>query len=87
MKGLRVTKCIKKKKKKRIKFEGVCYALKSKKSLQRQSVTKYLRLQVSCEIEYYEKSLSAIFLNFFASINKSFILAGIMRTRISFYEV
>ena len=84
MKVLKVTKIVKK-----IKFEGVWDKLESKKGLQRQSVTKYLRLTLkfSCEIAHYWKSFIAIFRDFFASINKISILAGEMSTRLSFYEV
>ena len=40
-----------------------------------------------CELAQYGKSLISIFQEFFASINKIFILAGRLGTRLSFYEV
>ena len=53
-----------------------------------QSVTKYFRLTlVFCEKLNYGKNLIAFFRNFFASINKIFILAGGLGTRLSFYSV
>ena len=52
-----------------------------------QSFTKYLRLTiVLCEIAHYGKSLISVFQEFFASINKSFILSGTLNTKLSFYE-
>ena len=36
---------------------------------------------------HYEKSLISVFQEIFASFNKIFILAGIMGTRLLFYEV
>ena len=44
--------------------------------------TKYLRL-----IVHYGKSLISAFQEFFASIYKTFILAGGLATGLSFYEV
>ena len=53
-----------------------------------QSFTKYFRLiLVLCEIAHYGKSLISVFQRFFATINKIFILAGRLSTRLSFYEV
>ena len=49
-----------------------------------QSVTKYLRLKF--EIAQYGKSLISIFQRFFAKIDKFFIFAGGLHTRVSFYE-
>ena len=83
MKGLIVTKIVTE-----IKFEEVRGELESKKLFQRQSFTKYLKpTQFSCEIVHYEKSLISLFEEFFASINKIFILAGQVGTRTSFLEV
>ena len=42
---------------------------------------------LECEIAHYGKSLVSVFQEFFASINKIFILAGGLRTRLSFYGV
>ena len=44
-------------------------------------------LQSSCEIGNYGKSLISVFQEFSASINKIFILAVTMSTRLLFYEV
>ena len=53
-----------------------------------QSLTGYLRLALFlCEIAHYRKSLISVFQEFFASINKVFILAGRLGTRLLFYEV
>ena len=41
-----------------------------------QSVTKYLRLQFSCEIAHYGKSLISAFQKIFTSVNKNCILWG-----------
>ena len=83
MKGLRVTKIVKE-----IKFEGIWDNLESKKCFQSQSFTKYLRLTLfSSEIANYLKSLMSNFQELFASINKTFILAEGLGTRLSFYEV
>ena len=38
-------------------------------------------------IAHYGKSLFSVLQEFFASINKTFILAGGLRTRLSFYQV
>ena len=48
-----------------------------------QPFTKYF----PCEIAHYQKSLISVFQQFFASINKIFILAERLGTRLSFYEV
>ena len=40
-----------------------------------------------CEIAHNGKSLISVFQEFSASINKTFILAGRLGTRLSFYEV
>ena len=81
MKDLRVTKIVKE-----IKFERVWGELEVKKYFQRQSFIKYFRLTL-CEIANYEKSLISVFEEFFASINKIFILEGRLDTRLLFYEV
>ena len=82
MKDLRVTKIAKE-----IKFEGVWGELEANKYFLRQLFTKYLRLTlVLCEIAHYGKILSSVFQGFFASINKRFILAGRLDTRLSFCE-
>ena len=44
-------------------------------------------LYFSCETAHIEKSLSFVFLEFYASINKTFIFPGILGTRLLFYEV
>ena len=75
MKSLRGTKIVKE-----IKFEEVWGELETKKNIQRQSFTKYLRLTL------VSISNSALRTKF-ASINKIFILAGRLYTRLSFYEV
>ena len=49
-----------------------------------QSVTKYLSLTL---VFNYGKSLISIFQEFFARINKVFILAGRLHTKVLFYEV
>ena len=41
----------------------------------------------SCEIAHYEKILISVFQEFVANINKIFILAGRLGTRLTFYEV
>ena len=69
-------------------FKGVWGELESKKGFQRQPVTKYLRPTVfSCEVVHYRKRLISIFHEFFASINKTFSLAGELCTRLPFYKV
>ena len=70
----------------KIKFEWVWCELESKKCFQRQSVKKYLKLTLVL-IVHYGKSLIAIFQDFFTSINKTFIFAGRMGARLSFYKV
>ena len=40
-----------------------------------------------CEISHYKKSLISVFQKIFASINKIFILAGILSTKLSFHAV
>ena len=78
MEGLRVTKIIKK-----IKFEGVWGKLEAKKCFQRQPFTKYLRLTlVSMWNSAHGKSLISVFQKFLASIDKVFILAGGLGTRL-----
>ena len=41
----------------------------------------------SCKTAHYGKSLISVFQKFFASVNKIFLLAGRLSTRLSFYEV
>ena len=67
----RVTKIVKE-----IRFEGIWGELESNKSLQRQS-----------GIVHYGKSLISVFQTFLAGINKIFILAGRLVTRVSLYGV
>ena len=82
MKGLRVIKIVKE-----IKFEGVLVELEATKCFQRQPFTKYLRqLSFPCEIAHYGRNLISVFQEFFAGIDKSYILAGRLGTRLSFYE-
>ena len=50
-----------------------------------QNVWHYLWF--SCEIVHNRKCLISVFQEFFASINKTFILAGRLSTGLSFYEV
>ena len=45
------------------------------------------QLQLSCEIGHSGKSLISLFQEFFASIDKAFILAGGVGARLSFYEI
>ena len=69
MKHLKITKFVIE-----INAEGVWGELESQKGLQRQSIIKYLRLTlVFMEIVHYD---------LFASINKTFILAGRRGTRL-----
>ena len=42
---------------------------------------------ISCEIVHHGKSLIAISWDFFAGINKNFILTERLDTRLSFYEI
>ena len=71
-----------------MKFEEAWDKLKAKNSFERQSVTKYLRLTLvfMCTM-HHKKSLIAICLDFFASINKAFILRGKLDIRLSFNKV
>ena len=82
MKVLRVKIIVQK-----FKLEGIWGELESKKGFQRQSVTKYLRLTLVSKWRTTGKVLLLFFGIFFGSINKIFILAGEMSTRLSFYEV
>ena len=83
MNGLRVSKILKE-----IKFYGVWDELEAKKYFQRQPFIKYLRLTlVSMRNRALGKSLISVLQRFFASIDKIFILAGRLGTRLSFYEV
>ena len=45
------------------------------------------QLKFSCEIAHHRKSLISVFQEFSASINETFILAGRLGARLSFYEV
>ena len=81
MKDFIVTKIVDK-----IKFEGVWGELKSKKGFQRQAFTKYLRFLFSCEIAHYGKGLISVSEEVFASIDKTFILAGRLGTGLFFLE-
>ena len=45
------------------------------------------KLQFSCEIAHYGKSLISLFQEFFDSFDKILILWGRLGTRLSFYEV
>ena len=45
------------------------------------------QLKFSCEIAHHRKSLISVFQEFSDSINKTFILAGRLGARLSFYEV
>ena len=61
---------------------------KSTKKTFPQPFTKHLSLTlVPCEIAHYGKNLISVFQELFASIDKIFILAGRLGTRLSFYEV
>ena len=44
-----------------------------------------MKLMFSCKIVHYEESLISAFQEFFASIKKTFILAGGLGTGLSFY--
>ena len=80
MKGLTVTRIVKE-----INGEGVWGDLEAKNCFQRQSFTKYLRLTLAF---MRNSALREKFLRkFFDSINKIFILAGKLGTRLLFYEV
>ena len=76
MKGLIDSKNVKE-----INFVGVWGELESKEIFQ------YLKLHFSCETVHNVKSLISVFQEFSASINKTFILAGRVGTRLSFHEV
>ena len=82
VKGLSVTNIFKK-----TTFEVIWEELKGKTGFQRQSFTKYLRLTLSFLWKIAGKSLISISQEFFSSINKIFISAGTLGTRLSFYEV
>ena len=63
---------------KKITFEGV----------QRQQLTIYWRLTLDfMRNSAQRKSLIYVFQEFSASVNKTFIFAGTLSTRLSFYEV
>ena len=73
---------------KETKFEGGWIKLVAKSCIQRQSFTKYLRLNlVFMRKRVLRESLIFVFQVFFASINKTFILTGILTTRLLFYAV
>ena len=75
MEGLRVTKVVTE-----IKSEGVWAKLEAKYCFLRQSFTKYLR-QTVVFVKYISISISvSIFQQFFAGINKIFILGGRLGT-------
>ena len=75
MEGLRVTKVVTE-----IKSEGVWAGLEAKYCFLRQSFTKYLR-QTVVFVKYISISISvSIFQQFFAGINKIFILGGRLGT-------
>ena len=46
-----------------------------------------MRPKLHMKIDHYQKSLISVFQEFFASINKIFILAGRLGTSLSIYEV
>ena len=78
MKGLRITKIINK-----VKFQGVWGELEAKNSFQRQSFTKCLRQTlVFMWNSKIRESFISIFPQFFAGINKIFILGGRLGTRL-----
>ena len=80
MKGLRVTKLVKE-----IKFEEFWGELDSKKVLQSQSFTKYVRLNlVLMWNSAPREKINFCFSEFFASIKKFLILTGRLDTRLSF---
>ena len=56
-------------------------------SIYNQSQNIWEQLMFLCEIAHYRKILIANFGNLTASINKIFILATKLATRLSFYEV
>ena len=61
--------------------------LQSNKGFQRQSLAKYLTLTVVfMQNSALRENLISVFQDFFASINKTFILVGRMSTRLSSYE-
>ena len=71
MKCLRVTEYVEE-----INLEGSWGQLEAKKSFQRQSFTKFLRLTpCSCEIVHYRKTSISVFEDIFVSIKKLLILA------------
>ena len=84
MKGSKVTKIIEE-----VKFEGVLKKLETKKQyLQRQSQTKYCRLTlVFIRNSTLREKFNFFFQEFFASIDKNFILSRGLGTRLSFYRV
>ena len=51
------------------------------------SQKNYGKLWFSCKIAHYGKGLNSFFQEFFASVNKMFILAGRLGNRVSFYGV
>ena len=83
MKGVRVTKIVKENK-----FEGVWDELEAKNCFQRQSFTKDLSLTlVFMRNSALRSSLISAFKEFYANINKVFLLAGRLGTRQLFYKV
>ena len=83
VKRLKVTKILNE-----IKFEGSGTSYKQKPASRDNHLQNILdKLQFSCEMEKYGKVLISSFQQFFASINKTFILGGRLGTRLSFYEI
>ena len=63
------------------------YLSKLRRGLGLQSFTKYLRLaQFSRKIAHQGKSLISVFQEYFGSIDKIFLLAGRLDTRVSFMK-
>ena len=58
-----------------------------KKKLKKSAISHKISETNSCEIVHYGESFIAISRDVFASINKIFILARGIGTRLSFYEV
>ena len=83
MKGLRINKTVIE-----LKSKGAWGELEAKHCIQRQLFTNCLRLiLVFMRNSALRKSLISVFQEFFASINKIFILVERLGTRLLFYEV
>ena len=73
---------------KKLSLKGVWIELESKTCFQRQSFKKYLRLTLVYMRNSTQREMSNFVVQeFLASVNKIFILAGRLDTRLFFYEV